>query len=231
MTRVSLPRPFASLRIPPALGALILATALVSIAGAVAARNGAPGLVDHGILFVPAVWHGELWRLLTWVLYELEPIGLVFACLTLYWVGGDLARRWGSRRLVLVYFGLAAGAGVITCLIGRLLWPAVAALPRAGSWPVLDGLIIAWGMLHPGRAIRLWGLVQLTGRQIVWVTVAGTVLYALFAGLAAFIPHFAAELIVLAWLGARRRLRPGAGPARRAKAWSFDDWLARNNRH
>jgi membrane associated rhomboid family serine protease len=228
MASTRLPSPFAGIRMPAAVAALIAVTAVVSIAAAIGARNGAPGLFSAGLLVVPAVWHGQVWRLVTWVLYEMDPINLLFACLTLYWVGGDLVRTWGTRRFLLVYFLLAGVAAGVTCLVG-LAWPVVAMIPQSGSWPVLDGLVVAWGLTHAGREIRLYGVVRLTGRQLVWITLGGTVLFALFRGLAGYVPHFAAELLALAWLGRALR-RPGPRGGRPAEAWSFDAWLAKNRR-
>jgi membrane associated rhomboid family serine protease len=218
--------PFSRIRMPPVIAALIAVTAVVSIAAALGARNGAPGLITAGLLVVPAVWHGELWRLVTWVLYETDALPLVFACLTLYWVGSDLARSWGARRFLIVYFGVAAAAAALTSLLG-LVWPAVAAIPQGGSWPVLDALILAWGLSYGNREIRLYGVFRLTGRQLVWITVGVTLLYALFRGLAAYVPHLFAELLVLAWMRPWMRRRP---TARRDEPWSFDTWLARNRR-
>jgi membrane associated rhomboid family serine protease len=224
---MALSTPFSAIRMPRVIAALIIVTAVVSIAAALGARNGAPGLTMAGLLVVPAVWHGQLWRLVTWVLYETDALPLVFACLTLYWVGSDLARSWGARRFLLFYFGVAVAAAALTTLLG-LVWPAVAAIPQGGSWPVLDALVVAWGLQYGHREIRLYGVARLTGRQLVWLTIGVTVLYALFRGLPAYVPHLSAELLVLGWMRAwTGRRRP---TSRRDEPWSFDAWLARNRR-
>jgi membrane associated rhomboid family serine protease len=215
-------------QIPRAVLGLIAATAAVSIAAAVTARNGSPALVQ-GLLVVPELLRGQVWRLVTWVLYELGPLALVFACLTLYWFGSELARTWGRRRFLSFYFGLAALAAAVTTVVGRFVWAEVAAIPHGGSWPVLDGMLVAWGRLFADRSLRFWG-VPLTGRHLVWVTVGGTVLFALFGGLAPFVPHFAAEAAVLLWFGPLRRALAAREQARRARAasWSFEEWLQRD---
>jgi membrane associated rhomboid family serine protease len=218
-------------RIPVAIAGLIAATALVSILAAVMARNGMPALWVHGLLVVPEVWRGQLWRLVTWVLYEQGPIALLFACLMLFWFGRDLLGRWGTRRFLARYFGLAAGAAAVTVLAG-LASSSVAGVVQGGSWPVMCGLIVAWGLEMPQRPLRLFGVVPLVGRHLVWLTVGGTVLFALFGGVAPYVPHFAAEALVFLALGPLRRARVRVDRERKARAaaWSFDEWLDRDRR-
>ena len=222
-------------RMPWAVAGLILASALLSITAAIGNRNGASWMAEGSMLVVPAVWRGQLWRLVTWPLFEFDPLGLLFACLTLYWFGGDLARGWGGRRFLGFYFGVAAAAAAVTCLLA-LIWPSLQLIPHTGSWAVLSATIIAWGLLYPGRELRLYGLVRMTGRHMVWLTFGLTVLFALFRGPAAFVPHFAAELLVFAWLGPLRELPAVFARYRRSslqqRARSFDlqDWINKDRR-
>jgi len=225
-----LPRTIAlgPLRLPAVVAGLILATVAVSVLGAVAARSGAPALRMAGVLAPAEVWRGQVWRLFTWVLIELDPVSLIFGCLTLYWLGRDLVTTWGTRRFVVWYFGLAAAAGTVVALV-TLFWSTVSIVSVAGSWPVLVGLIVAWGMLHPDREIRLYGVVKLSGRWIVRLTLGGTVLFALFYGAAPFVTHFAAELLVLVRFGPVRRIVATRRKQRQAAAqsWTFDKWMER----
>jgi membrane associated rhomboid family serine protease len=214
-------------RLPRVIAGLILASALLSIAGALGARNGAAWIATGSVLFVPDVWQGQLWRLVTWALCEFGPLQLLFACLTLYWFGSDLARRWGGARFLGFYFGVAAAAAAVTCLLA-LAWTELQAIPHAGSWAVLDATIVAWGLLFPARELRLYGMIRLLGRHMVWLTLGLTVLFALFGGLAAFVPHFTAELLVLAWLGplpALLRRRRETDLKKRAREFDLNKWI------
>src|SRR5690348_2497474 len=50
--------------------------------------------------FAPSrIWSGELWRLVTWFLVERSPLQLIVTCLFIYKFAGELAPRWGDRRL------------------------------------------------------------------------------------------------------------------------------------
>ncbi len=177
---------------------LIGLTLIASIVGAWGLHNNFPLAEWCG--FVPSeVWHGELWRLVTWVFFEImHPWNLVMGILCLYWFGRDLADDWGAGRFILFYLGLAAASAAVTCLVGRFLWHDVENIPHYGSWAVIDALVIAWATRYPTREIRLYFLFPIAGRALVLITLLGTVLFALYFGFALFIPHFAAEAIVLA---------------------------------
>ena len=220
------------LRIPWVIAGLIVASAIISIAGAIGARNQAGWIAESSLLSVAEVWRGQLWRLVTWSLCEFSPLGLLFACLTLYWFGSDLARRWGDGRFLGFYFGVAAASAAVTAVLA-LLWTSLQAGVYAGSWAVLDATIVAWGLLYPAREIRLYGLLRLKGRHLVWLTFGLTVLFALFYGPAAFVPHFTAELLVFIWLGplfGALALRRQAALQARARNFDLQKWIDKDRR-
>ncbi len=183
---------------------LMAITVVMSIAGAICERNGIP-LVQKGVFVPSLVWQGEVWRLVTWIFYELSPINLVFYVVILYWLGRDLANRWGSLRFIAMYLGLAIACAAGTALIGKFLWTDVYSIPHFGSWAVTDGLIIAWAVYNPNQQINLYFVIPVTGKALVWITIGGTILYALFEGFGGFVPHFLAEAMMLLYVGQLRR--------------------------
>jgi membrane associated rhomboid family serine protease len=198
-------------RVPAAVGGLIAATVVVSLVAVVGERNGFP-LRQLFVLAPQSVWGGEVWRLATWVLVETEPLNLLFGGLVLFWFGRDLVEAWGERRFLATYFGIAAAAGALTCL-AALAWPALLAFRFTGFWAAVDAVIVAWALLHPFRQILLFFAVPVSGKTLLWITVGGTVLFALFAGVAAFVPHLLAEGVAWVWVSGNgpgqwlRRLR------------------------
>lgn len=196
-------------RVPAAVGGLIVATVVTSLASAVGGRNGLP-LHQLLVLDTGAVWRGEVWRLLTWVLVETDPLNLLFGGLVLYWFGRDLCDAWGERRFLVSYFAFPAVAAVLSSVLALAL-PVLEAYRFPGFWVALDALVVSWGLLHPFRQILLFFAVPVSGRTLVWVTVGGTVLFGLFNGITGFVPHLLAEGV--AWLHVS-----GKGPGR---------WLAR----
>jgi membrane associated rhomboid family serine protease len=181
----------ASVSAPAAI--LIGTTLTASILAAQLARVAAAG-----VLFPVLVFAGEVWRLVTWAFFEQDAIGLIFAALAIFWFGNDLVRLWGPVRFLASYLGLAAAAAGLTCLLA-LAWPALRAHPFAGAWPVVSALIIAWASAFPTRNILLYFVVPLHGRNLIYATLGGTLLFALLGGsFVPFVPHFAAQLVVLA---------------------------------
>jgi membrane associated rhomboid family serine protease len=127
---------------------------------------------------------------------ELNPLGLIFACLLLAWLGRDLSAAWGHWRFVGVYLGFAAAVGVTTCLIGLLL-PAVRELSYATAWAMGDALLIAWATHFPTRQILLYFVLPIGGRNLIVLTIAGTALFALFSHPIYYVPHFVAIAFML----------------------------------
>jgi len=222
------------LRLPAVIAGLVAVIAVTSIAAAFGDRNGISRLAQNGVLFTEAVTHGQVWRLCTFALFELAPLSLIFTCLMLVWFGPDLVERWGARRFLGLFFGLAAAGAAALCVEG-LAVPWVASIPFSGSSAVLDGLVVAWALLYPQRELRLYGVVRIKGRWLVHIVIGGTVLYALYAGFALLVPHFTIEAAVLLWLGAvrplrARRRRERLAQAARGEAWSFDRWYEQERR-
>jgi membrane associated rhomboid family serine protease len=186
--------------VPRVVGLLIGLTLAASIVGAVGFRNGLEALVQGAALVPALVLRGQVWRLLTWVFFEMEPLSLVFACLALFWFGRDLTHAWGPMRFLTTYLLLAALTGLVVCLLA-FVWPSVLmGSLHVGPWAMVDGLIIAWALLHPHRDVFVYFVLPLRGRNLIYATVGGTVLFALLGGVARCVPYFVAEGLALLYM-------------------------------
>jgi membrane associated rhomboid family serine protease len=173
-------------RVPPVVGGLIAALVLLSIFG----RLG--GFAAAGV-FVPAyVLGGQAWRLVTWPFFEGDPLSLLFGGLMLYWFGRDLCWAWGPRRFLATFFGIAIFAATVTTLLSLSVY-SIRGQPYAGAWAVLGALTVAWASIFPERQILLMFAIPIAGRTLLWITVGGTLLYALFYGFQGFVPHLVAQ--------------------------------------
>jgi membrane associated rhomboid family serine protease len=139
---------------------------------------------------------GEIWRLVTWPFVQGDPFGLLFVALTFWWLGPQLMWSWGERRFWLRLLAITVGAAVVPTLLA-LVWPG-AATAHVGAWPVINAMLVAWAMRSPDAQLNFFGVIPMTARMLAWGIVGGTVLYALFAGVGAFLPHFTALAIAYA---------------------------------
>lgn len=185
-------------RMPWAVGLALCITVGLSLAVAFGDRH-AGGLFEWVSLTPRDVWHGQVWRLLTWPFVEPGPIGLIFTCLFLWWFGTDLAREMGSARWLTLFGAIALIAAVGTCLVAQVD-PAVMEHPYLGGWALGSAMIVAWGLWFPHRVVLLFFIIRIRGFWLAWLTVTMTVVFAVYAGWEGYLLELFAEASILAWL-------------------------------
>ena len=79
-------------------------------------------LIDYLTLDISAVLHGQIWRLVTWLVVP-QQSSLLWMALSLYFyymIGTALENRWGVRRF-LIYCVIGALANIIGAFVSHLL--------------------------------------------------------------------------------------------------------------
>ena len=199
-------------QVPMVVGGLLAALLVATLASTVVPALG--GWLD---LDVDGGWRLlEAWRYVTWPFVEGPLPGslftLLFAGLLLVWLGRQLTAAWGEvgflRRVLLI----CAGAGIITAL---LLAPSGWELRFNGVWPLVNALLVCWGLLYPDQRLSWFGVIEMRGLTVARIIAVGTPAWALLLGppglgplerLAVHLPNLAALLV--AWL------LVGVGPRR-----------------
>lgn len=92
--------------------ALCVAVAVVSRLGKDA------GLLQHLLLWLPAVAHGEVWRLVTPIFVHFGVLHLLFNLLWLFQLGSMIERRLGTSTLAALVLGTAALSNLAQYLAG-----------------------------------------------------------------------------------------------------------------
>ncbi len=139
----------------------MIVTTLLQAAQWVTVLNGAP-------LLTRGVWSGEVWRVLTWPLYNIPSLWFAISMLLLLFFGREVERVLGKRGM-LKFAGWVAGALVaVTLLIpgGYLV----------GSGLIGFGIFLAFAIMQPGAAM-LFGL--LTAKWVAIILLAISALSAL----------------------------------------------------
>jgi membrane associated rhomboid family serine protease len=178
------------------LGAAIL---IASVSSAVLQGFGIPAF-QYTMLIPASVWHGELWRLLTWSLIAPDPFGIVFGLLALFFFGPSLMSVWGKTRFFRLYFGGAALIGALTSAVMMLLVPRYGKLAESGVYAMLTPMLIAWGTLFPDRTILLMFVLPVRGRYLLSITVFMLFLMAVFSSFWLILPSVIALVVTLLYM-------------------------------
>ncbi|MFN3682715.1 MAG: rhomboid family intramembrane serine protease [Fimbriimonadaceae bacterium] len=128
-----------------------------------------------------------------------DLIGVLFACLWLYGIGGQLERVWGRTRFLGFFFAMAA-LGALALLIGGFLTGIGATL--AGAFMPLAALTVAWGTLYPNQPVTFLFVLPMTGKWLAWLSA----ILVFFGSSDPAMALFACTPLILAWAYAGGRL-------------------------
>jgi membrane associated rhomboid family serine protease len=173
-------------RVSPVIAALIGLTLVTSLVAAI------DGQLYYRLALIPErVWHGEVWRLVTWPFVHVSPMALVFAMVELWWFGGGLTESWSAGRLARFVGGVIIVAGAGTCVLAPLVPPAWWA-PHFAGLALGNAIAIAFGLQYPLTRIRVYGVLEISGDVLAYGTLGFTFLLGLFYGFAWALPELLA---------------------------------------
>jgi membrane associated rhomboid family serine protease len=123
------------------------------------------------------VWsEGKVWTLLTSPLLQTQILSLFFHGLILWMFVPTLERWWGTRRFLLFALYTSLAGTIAGTLAGALL---------GGTWviagldPFIFASIVAFGVLYARQPVQFFGVLPMTGRQLMWGIIAFTALFVL----------------------------------------------------
>lgn len=170
----------------PALRTAMLVLGAVGIVDALL-WNWIPGgkiVFDYLALQPDAIRDGHWWRL-----YALLSSGLLtlpatsagishlfFTLIGLYFLSTDLESRWGAWRFVRFLFACVI-AGSLLVLLFDAIAPGGSTLfhpvgePLFGASAAIAGTAVAWSREHSDSEVRLFFVLPITGRWLLWITI------------------------------------------------------------
>ena len=149
-----------------------------------------------------AILSGQVWRLLTWVLYPAadEVIFVLFAALFMFFINDSLESHWDSFRLNVYIFACV----ICISIVGLIPVASGAGLLPNGIF--YSGVFLAFASLFPNQIIRLFGIIPIKAKWLGWANAAflgamvltspapfiegGIVLFGMAPYLLTFVPGF-----------------------------------------
>jgi membrane associated rhomboid family serine protease len=132
----------------------------------------APGIVlsllDHLLLEPLFVARGEVWQLASYCFFHFGLLDILFAMLTLWFLGSMLEGAYGSRWLAELYFTSAIGGAFIASAISftQILHLSPYAVAN-GAWAGIFGLLIAIAMRFGDQEFLLFFVVRMRAKYMV----------------------------------------------------------------
>ncbi|WP_428264402.1 rhomboid family intramembrane serine protease [Haliangium sp.] len=110
------------------------------------------------------VWGSfKLWTLVTTSLFEIDFISLIFHALILWMFMPTLERWWGMRKFLLFALWTCLAGNTAASLAGLALGGGVAI---TGLDPFVFAAIVAFGILYAKQPVQFFGVLPMTGRQM-----------------------------------------------------------------
>lgn len=116
-----------------------------------------------------------VWELVTYMfLHSSNPFHILFNMLLLWWLGGELEQRWGSRFFTAFYLVSGIGAAILYTLVvllhGLVFNPtAVWTIPVVGASGAIFGLMLAYGMIFGERVVYFMMLFPMRAKYFVMI--------------------------------------------------------------
>jgi membrane associated rhomboid family serine protease len=165
---------------------LLIATVALSILVPISGAFGET--LARMFAFIPgALLHGYVWQPFTYTFLNPDPLGIIFAALGLWLLGGSLEAMWGTRRFVAFYFATSVAAALATFVVG-LFFTRVAQYPYFGNFVVLEALAAAFAVTLPSARIFLY-FVPIEARLLLPISAGITLLYVIFRGPTPYLPQ------------------------------------------
>jgi hypothetical protein len=128
-----------------------------------------PGVVIHALsLSAPEIWHGQIWRLFSYIAFDpaffgQRSIWLLISILLLYFFGREVEQFVGRRTYLKFYAALILIPAVLLSLVGLFyVFPAY-----LNCCDVIFGVFVAFATIYPGAMPSMW--VTLSARTLMWI--------------------------------------------------------------
>jgi membrane associated rhomboid family serine protease len=146
--------------------AVTVCFALQEIAGFYFHRG--PWVAENLGLSTDGLKSGRIWQLLTFQFLHGGFLHLFFNVLTLWFFGRPVEERLGSRSFLKLYFISGGAGGLLQAALGLAVPGYFGNIPTFGASAGICGIISAFALIEPEAEIRLWCVVPIKAKHLLW---------------------------------------------------------------
>lgn len=149
--------------------------------------------------------HGRVWTLVTSPFLEQDFLSLLLGLFMLWMFVPTLERFWGTPRFYRFVAITSIAGTVIGVLVGQVLGRD---FPILGLSPFTFAAVVAFGVIYARQPVQFFGVLPLTGRQMMYGFIGFLVLFVALQGLWEKGASYAAAMIAAAIMTSKT-LSPG----------------------
>lgn len=144
---------------------------------------------------------GRVWTLATSPFLEIDFLALLLSALMLWMFVPTLERFWGTPRFFRFVLITSIAGTIAGCLLGLATGKD---FPIAGLSPFTYAAVVAFGIIYARQPVQFFGVLPLTGRQLMLGFLGFLVLFIVLQGLWEKGASFAAAMLAAAIMTSKR---------------------------
>ena len=125
-------------------------------------------IAENLALSTDGLQKGRVWQLVTFQFLHGGFLHLFFNLLTLWFFGRAVEERLGSRSFLKLYFLSGAAGGLLQAGLGWIVPRYFGNIPTFGASAGICGIISAFALMEPHSEIRLWGILPIKAKHLLW---------------------------------------------------------------
>jgi membrane associated rhomboid family serine protease len=142
-------------------------------------------LITFGLQPKAVLEHGAIWQIVTYMFMHGNLSHVFFNMLTLWLIGTELERMWGTKYFSKFYAFCGLGAGLTQILLGFIPGPIGAQFynqSTIGASGAIFGLLLAFALYFPTRPFLVFFIFPVQARYLVMILGGISLLFALGGG-------------------------------------------------
>ncbi len=142
-------------------------------------------LLTFGLRPADVLKQGAIWQIVTYMFMHGSLSHVFFNMLTLWLIGTELERMWGTKYFSKFYAACGLGAGLTQILLGFIPGPVGAqfyAQSTIGASGAIFGLLLAFALYFPTRPFLVFFIFPVQARYLVMILGGISLMFALGGG-------------------------------------------------